>query len=218
VQIAIIGGGAAGFFAAITCARVDPANDVSIFERGSQFLTKVRISGGGRCNVTNICSDPMQLSEHFPRGKRALISPFDRFSSNDTVAWFEARGVKLKVEPDGRIFPTTDSSSTIVDCLLNEAKSTGVRLTTGKGINRVTTTADNRFELHCSQGEAIHCDRLLLATGGARSVAGAQIAQSLGHTILPPVPSLFSFHIAEPWMRPLPGVSVPDVEVSVATT
>jgi len=218
VQIAIIGGGAAGFFAAITCARADPANDVSIFERGSHFLTKVRISGGGRCNVTNVCSDPIQLSEHFPRGRRALISPFAHFSSKDTVEWFEARGVKLKVEPDGRIFPTTDSSSTIIDCLLNEAKSAKVLLLAGKAINRVTKTADNRFELHLIQGEAIHCDRLLLATGGARSIAGAQIAQSLGHTILPPVPSLFSFNIAAPWIRSLPGVSFPDAEVSVSKT
>ena len=218
MQIAIIGGGPAGFFAAISCAQANPANELSIFERGSQFLTKVRISGGGRCNVTNICSNPIQLSEHYPRGKRTLISPFARFSSNDTVAWFETRGVKLNVEPDGRIFPITNSSETIVDCLLNEAKSAGIRLFVRKGVNRVVRTTDHRFALYFTKSESIHCDRLLIATGGARSIAGAQIAQSLGHTIIPPVPSLFSLHIATPWIRSLPGVSVLDVEVSVANT
>jgi predicted Rossmann fold flavoprotein len=218
MQIAIVGGGAAGFFAAIACARANPANDVSIFERGSQFLAKVRISGGGRCNVTNVCSDPVELSEHFPRGRRSLISPFGRFSSTDTVAWFEDRGVKLKVEPDGRIFPTTDSSSTIIDCLLNEAKNAGVRLFSGKGIDRVGLTKEGQFDLQFSGGGVTQCDRLLLATGGARSLVGARIAQSLGHTIVPPVPSLFSLHIGTSWIRSLPGVSVPDAEVSVPKT
>ena len=218
MQIAIIGGGAAGFFAAIACAHANPANDVSIYERGAQFLTKVRVSGGGRCNVTNVCSDPVELSNHFPRGKRSLISPFRRFSATDTVAWFEEQGVKLKVESDGRIFPTTDSSSTIVNCLLNEAENARVSLFGRKGIDRVTITTDGRFELHFSEGGSIISDRLLLATGGARSVIGPRIAQSLGHTIIPPVPSLFSLHIATPWIRSLPGVSVADVEVSVPKT
>jgi predicted Rossmann fold flavoprotein len=218
VQIAIIGGGAAGFFAAIACARANPDNTVSIFERGSQFLTKVRISGGGRCNVTNVCSDPVPLSEHYPRGNRALIAPFHRFSSSDTVAWFEAHGVRLKTEPDGRIFPITDSSSTIVECLMNEASKAGVKLFPRKGVDRVTKLSNGSFELGLTNDEIIQCDRLLLATGGARSVTGAQIAQSLGHTILPPVPSLFSLHIATPWIRLLPGVSVADIEVSVPET
>src|SRR3954468_2749805 len=113
-QIAIVGGGAAGFFAAITCAEANSANKVSIFERGSEFLTKVRISGGGRCNVTHACFDPRTLSEHYPRGERALISPLHRFSPADTVAWFENRGVSLKTEPDGRMFPITNSSQTII--------------------------------------------------------------------------------------------------------
>src|ERR1039457_720095 len=108
VQIAIIGGGAAGFFAAIVCARANPENEISIFERGSEFLTKVRISGGGRCNVTHACFDPRTLPEHYPRGERALISPLHRFSPSDTIAWFEAHGVRLKTEPDGRMFPVTD--------------------------------------------------------------------------------------------------------------
>src|SRR5437773_7386495 len=136
-QIAIVGGGAAGFFAAIACARANPQNDVSIFERGPEFLTKVRISGGGRCNVTHASFDPRTSSEHYPRGSRALISPLHRFSPSDTVAWFEAHGVRLKTEPDGRIFPVTDSSRTISDCLLKEANAASVRLFPCRGIEQV---------------------------------------------------------------------------------
>jgi len=217
-QIAIIGGGAAGFFAAIACARANPENQISIYERGSEFLTKVRISGGGRCNVTHAPLDPRILSEHYPRGERALISPFHRFSPTDTVAWFEEHGVRLKTEPDGRMFPVTDSSRTIIDCLLNEAKAAGVRLFARKGIERARTAGENTFELSLNGNETIECNRLLLATGGSRSIAGAQIAQSLGHTIISPVPSLFSLHVSTTWLHALPGVAIPDTEASVPGT
>ena len=213
-QIAIIGGGAAGFFAAIACVRANPANEVSIYERGSEFLTKVRISGGGRCNVTHACFDPRTMSERYPRGERALISPLHRFSPGDTVAWFEERGVRLKTEEDGRMFPVTDSSQTIIDCLVNEARAAGVRLFSRKGIETVARVA-NGFELHFATGETTICDRLLLSTGGTRSVSGERIARALGHTLLPAVPSLFSFHVDAPWLRLLPGVSVQNVEASV---
>ncbi|HWM24124.1 MAG TPA: NAD(P)/FAD-dependent oxidoreductase [Chthoniobacterales bacterium] len=231
MQIAIIGGGAAGFFAATACARANPANEVSIFERGSEFLTKVRISGGGRCNVTHACFDPRTLSEQYPRGERALIAPLHRFSPSDTVAWFEAHGVRLKTEPDGRMFPVTDSSRTIIDCLLNEAKAAGVRLFARSGIESAIRVGSGGFQLIMGRhgGHPLNggtgavpshtfCDRLLLATGGSRSTTGAQIAQSLGHTILPPVPSLFSLHVSTPWLRSLPGVSIPDLEATVAGT
>ena len=218
MQIAVIGGGAAGFFAAIACARANPENEISIFERGSEFLTKVRISGGGRCNVTHACFEPRTLSEHYPRGERALISPLHRFSPSDTVAWFEAHGVRLKAEPDGRMFPVTDSSHTIIDCLLDEAKSAGVRLFPRKGIEQVRVSGHDTFELSPGNAETIKCNRLLLATGGSRSVAGARIAQSLAHTIVPPVPSLFSLHVSTPWLRSLPGISIPEVEVSASGT
>ena len=218
MQIAIIGGGAAGFFAAIACARANLENEVSIFERGSDFLTKVRISGGGRCNVTHACFDPRTLSEHYPRGERALISPLHRFSPGDTVAWFEARGVRLKTEPDGRMFPVTDSSQTIIDCLMDEAKAAGVRLYARKGVEQVRISEQNGFELHSSNATITRCDKLLLATGGSRSVTGAQAAQSLGHTIVPPVPSLFSLHVLTPWLRSLPGVSIPDIELTASDT
>jgi predicted Rossmann fold flavoprotein len=213
-KIAIVGGGAAGFFAAITCAEANPANEVSIYERSPEFLTKVRISGGGRCNVTHASFEPRTMSEHYPRGERALISPLHRFSVADTVAWFERRGVRLKTEEDGRMFPITDSSGTVIDCLLYEAKNAGVRLFTRRGVDAVRRANDG-LELDFAGGKTAVCDRLLLATGGTRSASGGEIAESLGHVVSPPVPSLFSFHVQEDWLRSLPGISVPDVEASV---
>jgi predicted Rossmann fold flavoprotein len=216
-KIAIMGGGAAGFFAAIACARANPKNEVSVFERGSHFLTKVRISGGGRCNVTHACFEPRALGASYPRGERALISPFYRFSPNDTVDWFEARGVRLKVEQDGRMFPVTDSSSTIIDCLVEEARRAGVKLFTHKGLQSARTVPEGGFELELA-GDKVRCDRLLLATGGCRVAGSASIMQSLGHTVVPPVPSLFSFHVSTRWIHALPGIAVNDVEVSVKDT
>ena len=214
-QIAIAGGGAAGFFAAIACAVANPDCDVSIYERSPQFLSKVRISGGGRCNVTHGLFEPRMFTTRYPRGQRELIAPFHRFSAEDTVAWFEARGVLLKREPDGRMFPVTDSSQTVIDCLLAEAKTAGVQLFTRKGIERARTRAEGGFDLKLTDGKSIACDRLLLATGGCRSIGGVELAQSLGHTIEPPVPSLFSLHVPNSWLQSLPGISVGDVELSV---
>jgi predicted Rossmann fold flavoprotein len=216
-KIAIIGGGAAGFFAAIACAQANPENEVSVFERGPEFLTKVRISGGGRCNVTHACFDPRALTASYPRGERALISPLHRFSPRDTIDWFESRGVKLKTEPDGRVFPVTDSSRTIIECLVSEAKGAGVRLFKRKGIEGANRSEEGGFELDAN-GAAIRCDRLLLATGGCRAPSGAQIAESLGHSIAPAVPSLFSFHVPIGWLKLLPGLSIPDVVASVPGT
>jgi predicted Rossmann fold flavoprotein len=213
-KIAIVGGGAAGFFAAITCAEANPANEVSIYERGPEFLTKVRISGGGRCNVTHACFEPRAMSERYPRGERALISALHRFSAADTVAWFERRGVRLKTEEDGRMFPVTDSSGTVIDCLLYESKTAGVQLFTRKGVDSVRRT-ESGFELRFGRGETAVCDRLLLATGGTRSASGGTIAESLGHVLSAPVPSLFSFHIRDAWLRSLPGISVENVEASI---
>ena len=211
----IVGGGAAGFFAAIAAARADGNCKVSLFERSSQFLSKVRISGGGRCNVTHALFDPRMFTTRYPRGERELISPFHRFSADDTVAWFEARGVRLKREEDGRIFPVTDSSETVIDCLIKEAKAAGVRLFIRKGIETARVRTQGGFDLKLNDAESTGCDRLLLATGGCRSIGGAELARSLGHTIEPPVPSLFSLHVPAPWLRSLPGISVSSVELSV---
>ena len=215
IRIAIAGGGAAGFFAAIAAARANRDCEVQLFERTSQFLSKVRISGGGRCNVTHALFDPRTFTTRYPRGERELISPFHRFSAQDTVNWFESRGVSLKREEDGRMFPATDSSATIVNCLVNEARAAGVRLFTRRGIEQASVRSDGGFNLRLSDGNSTACDRLLLATGGARSAIGAEIAHSLGHKIEPPVPSLFSLHVRSAWLRSLPGVSVNDVELSV---
>src|SRR5712664_4061020 len=133
-RVIIAGGGAAGFFAAITCAETAPESEITLLEKGRQFLSKVRISGGGRCNVTHACFDARELAARFPRGEQALIGPFQRFQARDTVEWFESRGVKLKTEEDGRMFPVTDSSQTIIDCLVNAAKKTGVKLVTGRRV------------------------------------------------------------------------------------
>lgn len=214
-EIAIVGGGAAGFFAAIAAADKNQTCKVSIYERSSQFLSKVRISGGGRCNVTHAFSDARAFTTRYPRGERELISPFHRFSAADTVAWFEARGVRLKREDDGRIFPVTNSSETIIDCLINEAKAVGVRLFTRKGVEKARVRTQGGFELKLSDGKLTACDQLLLATGGARDAVGAELARSLGHAIEPPVPSLFSLHTSAAWLRSLPGISIGDVEVSV---
>jgi len=214
-EIAIVGGGAAGFFAAIAAARANADCKVSLFERSSQFLSKVRISGGGRCNVTHALFDPRMFTTRYPRGERELISPFHRFSADDTVAWFEARGVRLKREEDGRMFPMTDSSQTVIDCLIKEAKEAGVRLFTRKGVESARVRTEGGFDLKFNDGESMACDRLLLATGGCRSIGGVELARSLGHTVEPPVPSLFSLHVPAAWLRSLPGVSVNDVQVSV---
>ncbi len=217
-RIVIAGGGAAGFFAAIACAQAPTGNELLILERSSQFLSKVRISGGGRCNVTHSALDPRTFSSRYPRGERALIAAFHRFSAEDTVAWFRRHGVQLKVEPDGRIFPVTDSSTTVIDCLTFEAKAAGVQLCARTGVEGAQQNGKGGFDLTLSDGTSMSCDRLLLATGGARTHGGPQIAEALGHTIEPPVPSLFSLHISTPLLRSLPGVSIANVELAVPTT
>ena len=216
-QIIVVGGGAAGFFAAITAAEACSDAQVILLERGPQFLSKVRISGGGRCNVTHSMFDSREFASRYPRGEQALIGTFRRFQASDTVAWFAARGVQLKTEDDGRMFPITDSSETIVDCLIDAAQKAGVSVRTNCGVDSVTQGAQG-FELVLIGGEKISCDRLLLATGGCRAAVAGQLAAALGHAIEPPVPSLFTFHIAVPWLRELAGVSVESAEVNVPGT
>jgi predicted Rossmann fold flavoprotein len=214
-KIIVVGGGAAGFFAAITAA--ENGADVTVLEKTSRFLDKVRISGGGRCNVTHACFEPREFSSRYPRGGRALLSPFQIFSARDTVAWFESRGVKLKTEADGRMFPVTDSSQTIVNCLFDAAEKAGVTLRLNCAVESAVKTAEGKFELTLARNEKIRCDKLLLATGGCRAAAAGQLAVSLGHTLQTPVPSLFTFQIETPWLRSLAGVSLADAEVSAPT-
>jgi predicted Rossmann fold flavoprotein len=213
-RVIVVGGGAAGVFAAITCAETSPDVKVTVLEKGPRLLSKVRISGGGRCNVTHHCFEPRELAARFPRGDRELIGPFQRFQAGDTVEWFESRGVRLKVESDGRMFPVTDSSETIIECLLRAAESAGVSFMIDCGVESVSHN-ESTFDLKTSRGDRLVCDRLLLATGGCRTPALGQLAVSLGHTLETPVPSLFTFHIETEWLRALAGVSVESVAASV---
>jgi len=209
----VVGGGAAGFFAAIAAA--EAGADVTVLEKSARCLDKVRISGGGRCNVTHACFEPREFVTRYPRGGRALLGPFTRFSARDTVDWFAARGVKLKTETDGRMFPFTDSSQTIVDCLLQAAQTAGVKLRLNCAVESIAKNAEGKYELTLNGGEKTSCDRLLLATGGCRAAAAGQMAVSLGHTLESPVPSLFTFQIESPWLGSLAGVSLEVAEVSV---
>lgn len=216
-RVVIAGGGAAGFFAALACAEANPQALVQIFERSPDVLAKVRVSGGGRCNVTHACFEPEELVKNYPRGGRELLGPFHRFQPRDTVAWFEERGVKLKTEDDGRMFPVTDSSQTIIDCLTKEAARLGVRVRTGCGVAEILKK-QNAFNVWLTEDGSLECDRLLLATGGSRGLKGHGLAESLGHTIEPPVPSLFTFHIEDPRLRGLAGISVREARVKVGGT
>jgi predicted Rossmann fold flavoprotein len=215
-KIVVVGGGAAGFFGAIAAAESAPHARVVILEKGPRTLSKVRISGGGRCNVTHSCFEARELSRRYPRGGRALIGPFSRFGPADTVAWFERRGVRLKTEADGRMFPTTDSSQTIIDCLTTAAEKSGVRILNNTGLTMIERRKGGGFLLDLSNGERMECDRLLWAGGGCRPEGHPAVL--LGHSLMPPVPSLFTFHIDTPWLRELPGISVASALVSVPGT
>ena len=215
-KIVVVGGGAAGFFGAIAAAESGPRDRVVILEKGPRTLSKVRISGGGRCNVTHSCFDPRELSQRYPRGARALIGAFHRFGPTDTVAWFENRGVRLKTEADGRMFPVTDSSQTIIDCLTSAAEKSGVRVLTSTALSTIQKRPDGGFLLDLSNGERMDCERLLWAGGGCRPEGHPAVA--LGHSLMPPVPSLFTFQIDTPWLRDLPGISVASAQVSVPGT
>ncbi len=210
-RVVIAGGGAAGFFAAIACKEQNRAAQVTILERGKALLSKVRISGGGRCNVTHDQPDPAALVQNYPRGARALRGPFTRFGPRETVAWFEERGVQLKTEADGRMFPTTDDSETIIACLVDAARTAGVEIRTRTAVTDVESVAAGKLNVRLKSGETLIADRVLLATGSAP--ATYRWAAQLGHTIEPPVPSLFTFNIEDPRLEGLAGVSVPTARV-----
>lgn len=209
-ECVVIGGGAAGFFGAITCAEASPDCRVILLEKMRQVLAKVRVSGGGRCNVTHSCFEPSLLLNNYPRGNKELRGPFTRFQPRDTIAWFESRGVTLKVESDGRMFPSTDSSETIISCLMEQVRKSGVELRTENGVVDVHKEGD-QFVLALSTGESLKCDRLLVATGSAPKVA--LWLERLGHTLIPAVPSLFTFNIPTSPLHSLSGVSVPNVQL-----
>ena len=215
LKVIVIGGGAAGFFGSIACATAHPHSQVTLIEAGKKTLAKVAISGGGRCNVTHHCFEPAQLVQYYPRGGKALRGAFTRFQPRDTVAWFERRGVKLKTEADGRMFPVTDNSETIVNCLLEGVKTAGVKLISGTPVKSVRKSG-TKFLVELKMGEELECDRLLIATGS--NPLGYVWAKKLGHTIEPPVPSLFTFNIKDPRLKDLAGVSVEKVHLKLLET
>jgi hypothetical protein len=217
-RVVVVGGGAAGFFGAIACAeKLGPTGEVTLYEATAHPLAKVRVSGGGRCNVTHACFEPRELVKRYPRGARELLGAFHRWQPRDTVAWFAERGVELKTEEDGRMFPTTDNSATIVECLMRAAEKAGVRLVTSRGVRTIESVAGG-FWLTLTDSANLRCERVLLATGGNRSSAGFVIAEKLGHTIEPLVPSLFTFHIDDARLIGLSGVSVENAATSVPGT
>ncbi|MBA2728227.1 MAG: NAD(P)/FAD-dependent oxidoreductase [Parachlamydiaceae bacterium] len=215
LTIVVIGGGAAGFFSAIAAARANGDHKVILLEKSRQPLTKVRISGGGRCNVTHSCFDPAVLVKNYPRGGKALLGPFHRFQPTDTIEWFKSEGVVLKTEEDGRMFPVTDDSSTIVNCLISTAKKSGVDLRLSCGVEGITKN-EAGFILNLDDGEKLHCDRLILAAGS--SPRAWEWLKILGHTIVPPVPSLFTFNTPTSPLLSLAGISVPQVRAKIQGT
>lgn len=212
LTIAVIGGGAAGFFAAIAAARANKDSRVILLERGRQPLTKVRISGGGRCNVTHACFEPSLLIKNYPRGSKAMLGPFHRFQPTDTIEWFRAEGVALKTEVDGRMFPTSDDSATIVNCLLSAAKKSMVDLRLGIGVDSIAKN-ESGFQLQLSDSSELFCERLIVATGS--SPKAWEWLKKLGHAIVPPVPSLFTFNTPTSPLLSLAGISVPLVRVKI---
>lgn len=218
MNVIVIGGGAAGFFSAINCAQLHPGCSVILLEKTNKLLAKVRVSGGGRCNVTHACFDNSTLVKNYPRGERELRNVFSRFTTTDTVKWFEERGVKLKTEVDGRMFPVTNSSETIIDCLVQEAQKSGVKIKCGVDIQEVLKNAEGSFTLKANGGGSFTCDKLIIATGGNAKEAAYEWLKKLRHTIAKPVPSLFTFNIPNNNVTKLMGVSVPYARVKVAGT
>jgi predicted Rossmann fold flavoprotein len=211
--LVVVGGGAAGFFAAIAAAEANPSARVLLLEKSAQYLGKVRISGGGRCNVTHSCFDPRELVEFYPRGGQELLGPFTRFACGDTMEWFEDRGVELKVESDGRVFPVSDNSETIIQCLESMADAAGVSRETQSGLKNLVRLDSGMWRVELESGASIDADRVLLAPGSSKKIW--DVLSGLGHRIVPPVPSLFTFNIRDPRLAELSGVSVSNVRVTV---
>ena len=202
-DIIILGGGAAGFFAAINIAELKPDLKIVILERGKEVLTKVKVSGGGRCNVTHAEFVPDELIKNYPRGEKELRGPFHTFCSGDTITFFEKRGVEIKIEEDGRMFPVSDSSQTIIDCFLSEAKRLGIDILKNHSVKNISK-AENKWILNTNQG-VFNAKKILIATGSNPKIW--KILENLGHSIITPVPSLFTFNIKDSRIKDLAGVS-----------
>jgi predicted Rossmann fold flavoprotein len=216
-DLIVIGGGAAGFFGAIQAAEMKPGLQVLILEKSNKILSKVKVSGGGRCNVTHHCFDPVKLSRHYPRGEKSLRNVFKSFNAEHTVAWFESKGVQLKVEADGRMFPGSNNSQTIIDCFLQETIRMKIKTLLGEGVISVDS-GENGFIIHTHTGKNFLSRRILIATGGNPSLQFYDWIASLGHSVISPIPSLFTFNDSEKKFKDLMGVSVETAEVRIAGT
>jgi len=217
MQVAVIGGGAAGFFSAISAKHHHPDAKVTIYEKSDKLLSKVRISGGGRCNVTHHCFKVSDLVKFYPRGEKPLKKAFGIFSTNDTLNWFQKRGVELKTEADGRMFPTTDSSQTIIDCLLKEIQNLGIGIKTKSPISTLREI-EKAILLEFKNGESKQVDKVIIATGGSPRPEGFNWLKKLGHDIETPVPSLFTFNMPNENIKELMGVVANPVSVKIMGT
>jgi hypothetical protein len=211
-DVIIVGGGAAGFFGAINCAIQNLNLKVTILEATNQVLAKVKISGGGRCNVTHHCFNPSELVNNYPRGGKELRGAFSRFQPRDTIKWFESRGVKLKTETDGRIFPVTDDSQTIIDCLVKTAQQLGIKILTHTSVKEIIKS-ESGFNLTLKSGDILTSKSLLITTGS--NALGYEWAKKLGHSIQSPTPSLFTFKIKDIRLDNLAGISVNNVHLQL---
>ena len=219
MRIAVIGGGAAGFFSAIAAKENHPDSHVTIYEKSQKVLSKVKISGGGRCNVTNGTTSISELAKGYPRGEKQLKKAFSVFNTKHTWQWFEARGVKLYTQDDNRVFPKTNDSQTIVDCLLGEIKRLGIDIHLGTGISSIESV-DNLLELTFlgDKQKPRTFDKVIIATGGSPSRKGFNWLEQLGHKVEEPVPSLFTFNMPSESVKDLMGVSVQNALVNVQGT
>lgn len=211
-KVAIIGGGASGFFAAIELAILRPDLQIDIYEKSQQVLSKVKVSGGGRCNVTHACFDPKELVSYYPRGKKELRGPFSKFGPGDTINWFEQRDVELKTEIDGRMFPVTDSSQTIIDTFLNEVERLKIRVHLQKGLTGLCRKNDE-WQLQFSDNTEVTVAAVLIATGSSSMIW--ELLSGLGLEIIPPVPSLFTFHVRDKRLQALSGLSVEFINAAI---
>lgn len=216
-KLAVIGAGAAGYFTAVNTARMmHPRLQVTIFEKGRDVLSKVRISGGGRCNVTHHCFDAERLAENYPRGSKMLRWSFEQFGAAETVKWFEERGVKLKAEEDGRMFPVSDSSESIIQCLKKEAEKYGVKVATGTSVQKIEPQHNGTIRLTTNKEKSVVFDKVVVATGGLNREKAYDWLNEIGHSVIKPVPSLFTFNFREKIFSDLSGISVNPVQVQIA--
>ena len=213
-DVIIIGGGAAGFFSAINIAIFNPKLNILILERGKDGLQKVKVSGGGRCNVTHGQFIPSELIINYPRGKKELLGPFHQFMTGDTIKWFEDRGIKLKIEQDGRVFPVSNNSQTIIDCFLSEVKRLNIKVLYNHSVKSISLK-NNEWLINTDKQD-FNSFKLLVATGSNPKIWN--LMDQLNHTIVKPVPSLFSFDIKDNRIKSIPGVVVEDVDIKVVNS